>query len=157
MPPLLADFIYNRVCELKCEKFLTPPLISLILLFLLVKDENDVNIYAAITVFSGVGSNALNYVHARKYCKIGLTREIDWKKHIKPIMVLFSMAITVTIYVSSDTTILGFLCSDYEVGIYSVSAKIYNVIKTLVSSIIVVSIPRMSANQLEYNASYRDI
>ena len=26
MPPLLADFIYNRVCELKCEKFLTLPL-----------------------------------------------------------------------------------------------------------------------------------
>ena len=26
MPPLLADFIHNRVCELKCEKFLTRPL-----------------------------------------------------------------------------------------------------------------------------------
>ena len=26
MPPLLADFIYNRVCELKCEKFLTRPM-----------------------------------------------------------------------------------------------------------------------------------
>ena len=25
MPPLLADFIYNRACELKCEKFLTRP------------------------------------------------------------------------------------------------------------------------------------
>ena len=25
VPPLLADFIYNRVCELKCEKFLTRP------------------------------------------------------------------------------------------------------------------------------------
>ena len=25
MPLLLADFIYNRVCELKCEKFLTLP------------------------------------------------------------------------------------------------------------------------------------
>ena len=25
MPPLLADFIHNRVCELKCEKFLTRP------------------------------------------------------------------------------------------------------------------------------------
>lgn len=25
MPPLLADFIYNRVCKLKCEKSLTLP------------------------------------------------------------------------------------------------------------------------------------
>ncbi len=26
MPPLRADFIYNKVCELKCEKVLTRPL-----------------------------------------------------------------------------------------------------------------------------------
>ena len=26
IPPLLADFIYNRGCELKCEKFLTRPM-----------------------------------------------------------------------------------------------------------------------------------
>lgn len=25
MPPLLDDFIHNRVCKLKCEKFLTRP------------------------------------------------------------------------------------------------------------------------------------
>lgn len=28
IPPLLADFIYNRGCELKCEKFLTRPRIG---------------------------------------------------------------------------------------------------------------------------------
>ena len=28
IPPLLADFIYNRGCELKCEKFLTRPGVS---------------------------------------------------------------------------------------------------------------------------------
>ena len=28
MPPLLADFIYNRVCKLKCEKSLTLPLLE---------------------------------------------------------------------------------------------------------------------------------
>ena len=33
MPPLLADFIYNRVCELKCEKFLTRPTLSLFIYF----------------------------------------------------------------------------------------------------------------------------
>ena len=27
IPPLLADFIYNRGCELKCEKFLTRPIL----------------------------------------------------------------------------------------------------------------------------------
>lgn len=120
-------------------------LISLMLLFLFVKTQKDVNAYAAITVVSSVGSNIMNYLHARKYCKVEITRYVNWKKHIKPIIILFAMSVTTTIYVSSDITILGFLCSDYNVGIYSVSAKIYSIVKTLLSSLLVVSIPRISA------------
>ena len=71
--------------------------ISLILLFVLVRDENSVNMYAAITVISAVGSNVLNYFHAKKYCKVGFGWKIDWEKHLKPIMVLFAMSVTVTI------------------------------------------------------------
>jgi O-antigen/teichoic acid export membrane protein len=119
--------------------------ISLILLFVMVKNENDINNYAAITVISSVGSNVLNYFHARKYCRVKPTSVIDWKKHLKPIMILFAMSVTVTIYVSSDTTILGFLCDDHTVGIYSVSTKVYSIIKTVLSSVLVVSIPRLSA------------
>lgn len=119
--------------------------LSLVLLFLLVKTQNDVNRYAAITVLSSVGSNILNYVHARKYCKVSLTIKINWKKHIKPILVLFAMSLTVTLYVSSDTTMLGLLCNDYTVGIYSVSTKIYSIVKTVLSSVLVVSIPRLSS------------
>lgn len=119
--------------------------LSLVLLFLLVKTQNDVNRYAAITVLSSVGSNILNYVHARKYCKVSLTIKINWKRHIKPILVLFAMSLTVTLYVSSDTTMLGLLCNDYTVGIYSVSTKIYSIVKTVLSSVLVVSIPRLSS------------
>lgn len=136
--------------------------LSLILLFLLVKTQNDVNKYAAITVLSSVGSNVMNYVHAHKYCKVSLTTKIDWKKHIKPIMVLFAMSLTVTLYVSSDTTMLGLMCDDYTVGIYSVSTKIYSIVKTILSSVLVVSIPRLSAligesKKREFNEVSSDI
>ena len=36
MPPLLADFIYNRVCKLKCEKSLTLPLYLFFIFFFLL-------------------------------------------------------------------------------------------------------------------------
>ena len=43
IPPLLADFIYNRGCELKCEKFLTRPieydLVGYIPVYELIKAE----------------------------------------------------------------------------------------------------------------------
>jgi len=119
--------------------------ISLLLMFLFVHNEDDVNIYAAITVVSSVGSNILNYFHSKKYCKIQWSKQIDWNKHLKPIMILFAMSITVTIYVSMDITILGYLCGDYTVGIYSVSTKVYTIIKTVLSSVIIVSIPRLSS------------
>lgn len=137
-------------------------IISLILLFVLVRNENSVNTYAAITVISAVGSNVLNYFHAKKYCKVNFVWKTDWNKHLCPIMVLFAMSVTVTIYVSSDTTILGFLCDDYTVGVYSVSVKIYSIVKTVLSSILIVSIPRLSAllgtnNKKEFNFVASDI
>lgn len=138
-------------------------LISLVLLFLLVKTPQDVRLYAGITTFSAVGSNILNYIHSRNtYVSVCFTKSVDWKIHIKPIMVLFAMSLTISIYVSSDTVILGFLCDDHTVGIYSVSVKIYTIIKTLLSSVLVVSIPRLSAilgqkNMEEFDHTAGDI
>lgn len=136
---IYEDYAYITVRSIAFQ------VISLVLMFTFVRERTDVNIYAAISVVSGVGSNVLNYFHARKYCKVGITQKVDWKRHMKPIMVLFAMSVTVTVYVSSDTTILGFLCSDHNVGIYSVATKIYGIVKTLLSSVLIVSIPRLSA------------
>lgn len=119
--------------------------ISLLLLFTMVKTENDVEIYALVTVISSGGSGMLNYLHAKKYCRIKLTTKVDWKRHMRPILVLFATAVTVTIYTSSDVTILGLLCGDTSVGLYSVSVKVYSLIKTLLSSVLIVSISRLSA------------
>lgn len=120
-------------------------ILSIVLLFLYVRNDSDVVKYAGITVFSSVGSNIINYLHSRKYCRIKLTNRIKWDVHLKPIIVLFAMTATITLYVSSDVTILGFICDDYTVGIYSVSTKVYTIVKTILSSVLVVSIPRLSS------------
>lgn len=120
-------------------------IISLILLFLLVRTEKDVGLYAAVTVFSNAGANIVNCIFARRYCTVRFTWRISWKRHMRPILILFAMSATVSIYVSSDTTLLGFLCDDATVGIYSVSTKIYSIVKTILASVYVVSIPRLAA------------
>lgn len=120
-------------------------LLSLLLLFIFVHSKSDLYVYAIITVISSVGSNILNLTHSRKYCKIAITKNINFQEHIKPILILFATTVTVTIYVNSDITILGFLTTDYNVGLYSVSTKIYTIIKSLLSSIVLVSIPRFSS------------
>ncbi|OUQ55160.1 flippase [Lactobacillus gallinarum] len=119
-------------------------ILSIILLFILVRTPNDYLIYASITVLAGVGSNILNFMHARSFINIRLTTQINWKYHLKPILVIFASSVAVTIYVSSDTTILGILKNDYAVGIYGTSVKIYQIAQTLLSAIITVTIPRLA-------------
>ena len=48
-------------------------ILSIILLFIFVKRPSDYLIYAAITVLASVGSNFLNFVHARSFIHIRLT------------------------------------------------------------------------------------
>lgn len=137
-------------------------IISLILMFTFVKTENDVNIYAIITVVSLSGANVFNYIHAKKYHRIKLTKTPDFKTHLKPILVLFAMSATVSVYVNSGTTILGFMSGDEAVGIYSVAAKVYNIIKGVFASVALVSIPRISSllggeNKLELTKTVKDI
>ena len=120
-------------------------ILSIVLMFIFVKKPSDTVIYMWIIVFASGLSNCINFLYARKYCKLGLTKSIDFKKHIKPILILFAMTATVTLYVNSDIIILGLMRGDNIVGIYTVSTKIYTVVKTILSSVLIVSIPRLSS------------
>lgn len=119
-------------------------ILSIIMLFIFVRHQGDYLNYAAITVFSTVGSNILNYLHAKKFCTIRLTFKINWKAHLKPILVIFASSVATTIYLNLDTTLLGFMKNDYVVGIYSVSTKMYSVVKNLIAAVLTVTIPRFA-------------
>lgn len=136
-------------------------ILSILLLFVFVKQQGDVVPYAIVTVLANVGANIANFVCAQKKIRFGLTTSLNLKKHLKPILIIFSTSLACTIYVNSDVTILGFLCSDYNVGLYSVSTKIYTVLKTVSTSTLMVAIPRLSYyitdNQDKYNKQLRTI
>ena len=119
-------------------------IISLILLFIFVSSPQDYLKYAAITVFSTVGSNVLNFIHARQYCHIHLVWRFNWKVHLGPIIILFFASVANMIYVNSDITLLGLMKNNYVVGIYSVSSKVYQIVKTLISAILIVTVPRLA-------------
>ena len=136
---IYEDYLYITVRSILFQ------FVSLILLFCCVHTRNDVAVYAVITVLACAGSNLLNYYHARKRIRVRLTRHINWKRHLRPIFILFAMSLTVSIYVSSDVTVLGILCGDKTVGIYSAATKIYSVVKQILGTVLVVSIPRLSA------------
>ncbi len=54
---IYEDYMYITVRSIAFQ------LVSIVLMFVFVRTENDVDIYAAITVLSGAGSNLLNFIH----------------------------------------------------------------------------------------------
>ena len=118
--------------------------LSLILLLSFIKTQNDLVAYTVIMVIAATGSNLFNLFNIHKYCNLKLEFTNNLKKYMIPILILFANTVTTTIYSDSDITILGILSDNYHVGIYSIATKIYTTIKIILSSIIVVSIPRLS-------------
>lgn len=135
---IYEDFAYITIRSIIFQ------LISLVLLFTFVRHSNDYLNYAAITVFSSVGSNTLNFAKARQKYRIRIVLHFDMWKHLAPILILFASNIASLIYINSDVTILGLIKDNYIVGIYSVSSRIYTIIKTVLSSSLMVTIPRLA-------------
>lgn len=128
-------------------------LLSLVALFLFVKTPDDLYFYCAIVALSSGAAEFANLLYARKkYVKFRFVFKLNLKTHLKPILTLFVTSLTIIVYVSSDTTMLGFLKSDYEVGLYSTSVKVYTILKSVLSAIVTVLIPRFS---LLFNDSSR--
>ncbi|PEG78457.1 flippase [Lactobacillus sp. UMNPBX18] len=135
---IYEDFAYITIRSIIFQ------ILSILLLFIFVRHSGDYLNYALITVFSAVGSNLLNFLKAKKDHKIRIIFSFNWKKHIKPILILFAASIANIIYVNSDITILGLMKSNYVVGIYSISSSIYNIIKNIFSAVLLVTIPRLA-------------
>lgn len=118
--------------------------LSIIFMFILVKNQDDYIIYGAITVFAAAGSNILNFIRLHKFISFERQNDYEFKKHFKPIFVLFAQNIAVSVYTNLDVAMLGFMKGDAQVGLYSVAVKLKVILLSLVTSLGNVLLPRMS-------------
>lgn len=116
--------------------------ISIVLMFLCVKDSGDLLQYGIVTVIGTVGSNLFNIIRLHKYICISGIKKIELKKHIKPIFILFAFSAVTTIYTSFDSVMLGFLSSNTEIGYYSAGVKLKNLLVSFVTVFASVLLPR---------------
>lgn len=137
---IYEDYTYITIRYIVCQS------IAVILVFFLVKRPEDYLNYAIASVSGGIFANILNLIYIRKHFNIKLkfTKEMNIKLHLKPIMVLFGTAVASLVYINSDITMLGILKDEKTVGLYSVSARIYSLVKQVLNALLIVSIPRVS-------------
>ena len=135
----IEDYIYITIRSALFK------ILSIALLFILVKSEEHYLRYAAIMIISISGSGILNFINLRKYisCK-KIKIKFDIKKHLKPIMMAFSFILATSIYVNLDTVMLGYMTGNRSVGLYTASIRVIKIIVTLVTAFGGVLIPRIS-------------
>lgn len=121
-------------------------IIATVLLFIFVRESDDLLWYAAITVASTVGNNIINFFHLRSFISLS---SIKWKslnivRHIKPTLKIFVLNVIISLYVNLNTVMLGFLSTEKAVGLYTAGTRLSHVVLTLVTSLGVVMLPRCS-------------
>ena len=66
------------------------------------------------------------------------------KKHVKPILTTFALCMSSQIYINADMTMVGAMQGDYYTGLYSVSNKVYRVLKSLMAALYEAALPNLS-------------
>ena len=125
-------FIIQEEYEYITKRAVLFQFISLILLFVLVRNRADYIWYAALTVISSGGSAILNLWHSRKLVDWRQKCQYSYRRHVKPILLIFGTSVASNIYMTMDTTMIGALQGDAATGIYTAASKINLVISTLI-------------------------
>ena len=131
------DFVYITIRSLIVK------IILLFALFALVKDRDDCNIYALIVCLANGCNFLFNVIRLRKEVKF-VFRNLNIKRHIKPLLMLLLCTVAASLYSKVDITMLGSMQTNVSVGLYSTALKIIGITTGVVASATSVFLPRIS-------------
>jgi len=134
----LEEYVYITVRSISFS------ILSLVALFMLVHHRGDYVLYAVITVASSLGSSVLNFWNARGLVFAKRDRPWQFRRHLRPLVTIHALNFIISIYVSLDTVMLGFLSTPRNVGYYSSAVKLTKTLLALVTSVGTVLLPRVS-------------
>ncbi|QJD97552.1 flippase [Mucilaginibacter robiniae] len=139
------DWLYTGLEEFRmiAIRSVAVKLISLILLYVFVKDSTDVIIYLYIGIFSSVANNAYNMVTVQSKVKITF-KSLNLVQHIKPLLLIFGLYVATSMYTLLDVVLLGFLADPQAVGLYSAAVKLSKIAIPFVTSVGAVTLPKMA-------------
>ena len=120
--------------------------ISVALLFLFVKDKTDLLYYGCYSVFGVLGGNIFNFFRLRKYIHREniIFSKLCIRRHIKPVLKVFSFSIVTSIYLQLNTILLGFLKNALAVGYFAAANKVMHMLLQMSACLGSVMMPRAS-------------
>ena len=131
--------------------------LSLILIFVFVKDSNDLWKYTLLMSGSTFISQAYLWLYIKKYIKFSKPSLKKIINNLKPCLILFIPIISYSIYRVMDKTMIGIFSNTIELGNYESAEKIINIPISFITALGTVMLPHMSkTNNKEYEKKIMD-
>lgn len=117
---------------------------TVVLVFLFVKDANDLWIYCAIMAFSILLGQAIMWIPLRKYVSYNWPTKGEIVRHFKPMLILFIPTIAISFYKYMDKIMIGLLSDKIQLGYYENAENIIRVVTSIIGSLGTVMLPQMA-------------
>lgn len=130
-------------------------IISIICIFIFVKNSSDLKVYTLIMVCATLFSQLYLFFNIPRYVKFCIPEVQDILSNIKPCLILFIPVLAYGIYRVMDKTMIGSLASVAELGNYENAERIINIPIAVTTALGTVMLPRMS--YLTGNASEKEV
>lgn len=118
--------------------------LALVSTFIFIHSKHDYVIFIFISVISLSGSGLVNIFNLRKNIYLKKYSNYNFRKHIKPMLTFFLMSLAISIYTYTDSILLGHFTNLEEVGYYNVATRIKGILLSIVTSLGVVLLPKLS-------------
>lgn len=118
--------------------------ISVLCVFVFVKNENDLWKYCLIMALGQLISQSMVWLFLKKYTYFVKPSLKEIKPHFAPMIALFIPSVAVSFYKIMDKIMLGNMSTKVEVGFYENSEKIINILMGVISAFGTVMLPKMS-------------
>lgn len=126
-------------------------IISVILVFLFVKETSDLIPYVLINTLMVSTNYIINAVKLKKRVSLSF-RNLYLKVHLKPISILFLTILATDLYNQIDVTMMGWMCSNAEIGYYAYAIKLIRIITSISTAIAITTLPRICRYYSEHRS-----
>jgi O-antigen/teichoic acid export membrane protein len=122
-------------------------ILFIISVFIFIKNNTDYSKYMILQVGASVLVAFVNIKFIRKYIILNksIFSTLNLKKHVKPLLTLFLTIFSISIYLSLDTVLLGFLADNESVGYYSSVLKLNKIIIAVLAAVSAAMFPKITS------------
>ena len=121
-------------------------IVFILSVFVFIKTNTDYSKYMVLQVGASVLVALVNIKYILKYIILNKSvfSALNLSKHIKPLLTLFLTIFSISIYLSLDTVLLGFLADNESVGYYSSVLKLNKIIIAVLAAVSAAMFPKIT-------------